>query len=604
MRIPKLIIIIFLLLNSLFSSATVYYVSNVGNDALDGKTESTAWRTISKINSQLFSPGDIIMFRKGDTWRETLIVSSSGNSTSPITFSNYGNNSKNPRVIGSNSVDGWTETATGSKIWKSTNTFVDNASGSSPGGIYFETVKGVKWGIHKSSTSLTAEFQWTWSANYIYVYSVVNPSTVYTSVEISQRSFGLDLNNKQYLHFNGIDAFYTKWSGYGFNVDKFNQIELFGLTVENVEIGFIGSPLPYNGIDDIGYGTELAYTNMIFRNCQIHDCGRRSVSLHLYGNGFTVRNMLIEKCVMYNGFHTTGVDISVGSTGYTANIDGLIIRQNLFYDNSSLTVLMFIQNYISKATVDNVYIYSNIFKLPNSYNILMEGVKGTAYIYNNDFYNFGMSQGNAQISVQNNGQDSHAVITNNIFYSTSLISGSTAIETYGGQNTSFVSVSYNLFYNINSTFGKGTNSVTADPKFVSGTDLHLQNGSPAIGAGIFIPTVLFDFDGNVFPNPSTIGAYRGAGSTDIYDTNSTNGLVIYPVPATDNINIICAREDFNPVRLNIINNMGVVVVDKKIEGQFDNNNILNLSINLKPGFYLIKIINDKNKYLISRIIIN
>jgi hypothetical protein len=60
-------------------AGTKYYISNsTGNDRLDGRTEMTAWKTIAKVNSKSFLPGDSILFKKGDVWRETLIVPSSG----------------------------------------------------------------------------------------------------------------------------------------------------------------------------------------------------------------------------------------------------------------------------------------------------------------------------------------------------------------------------------------------------------------------------------------------------------------------------------------------------------------------------------------------
>ena len=51
---------------------------------------ASAYKTIADINAGSFTSDDQILFRKGQTWRETLIVPSSGTSGHPITFGAFG----------------------------------------------------------------------------------------------------------------------------------------------------------------------------------------------------------------------------------------------------------------------------------------------------------------------------------------------------------------------------------------------------------------------------------------------------------------------------------------------------------------------------------
>jgi hypothetical protein len=67
-----------------------YFVSASGNDNGPGMSEGEPWRTLAKVNQQQFVPGDCILFKRGDAWRETLIVSSSGEEESPIIYGSYG----------------------------------------------------------------------------------------------------------------------------------------------------------------------------------------------------------------------------------------------------------------------------------------------------------------------------------------------------------------------------------------------------------------------------------------------------------------------------------------------------------------------------------
>ena len=86
-----------------------YYVSNTGNDALDGLSPINAWRTIAKVNasSAIFIPGDKIGFQYNGVWRETLTVPTSGDSSNPITFGAYGAGGLLPKISGADVITGF-----------------------------------------------------------------------------------------------------------------------------------------------------------------------------------------------------------------------------------------------------------------------------------------------------------------------------------------------------------------------------------------------------------------------------------------------------------------------------------------------------------------
>ena len=74
--------------------AATYYVSTDGDDSNDGLSVAAPWQTLSQIesfsNSVGFEPGDTILFRRGDIWREQFSFHSDGTSENPITFGAYG----------------------------------------------------------------------------------------------------------------------------------------------------------------------------------------------------------------------------------------------------------------------------------------------------------------------------------------------------------------------------------------------------------------------------------------------------------------------------------------------------------------------------------
>ncbi|MBQ8510617.1 MAG: hypothetical protein IJ493_11990 [Clostridia bacterium] len=74
-----------------------YYVSADGDDANDGLTPETAWKTVEKVNSFTgYKSGDGVYFRRGDSWRITTPLSAK----SGVTYSAFGDGAK-PKLIAS-----------------------------------------------------------------------------------------------------------------------------------------------------------------------------------------------------------------------------------------------------------------------------------------------------------------------------------------------------------------------------------------------------------------------------------------------------------------------------------------------------------------------
>ena len=86
--------------------SAVYYVSMTGNDANSGLSTSTPWRTLKKVNSTNFSPGDMILFKSGDRFYGQLVPTSSGTSSRLITYGSYGTGVK-PLIGGFERLGGW-----------------------------------------------------------------------------------------------------------------------------------------------------------------------------------------------------------------------------------------------------------------------------------------------------------------------------------------------------------------------------------------------------------------------------------------------------------------------------------------------------------------
>ncbi|WP_171652113.1 Ig-like domain-containing protein [Paenibacillus foliorum] len=77
-----------------------YYISiTSGNDANDGLSEATAWKSLDKVNASTFSPGDKIGFKAGDIWNGQLRLNGSGAEGLPIKVDKYGSTDPEVRPI-------------------------------------------------------------------------------------------------------------------------------------------------------------------------------------------------------------------------------------------------------------------------------------------------------------------------------------------------------------------------------------------------------------------------------------------------------------------------------------------------------------------------
>ena len=96
----------------------VYYISNRGNDANDGKSPARAWATLERINQSYLQPNDVVCFERGGLWRGKL------ESQPAITYTTYGEGPK--PIITCSPADGsgaenWTlygHSSDGGLIWQ------------------------------------------------------------------------------------------------------------------------------------------------------------------------------------------------------------------------------------------------------------------------------------------------------------------------------------------------------------------------------------------------------------------------------------------------------------------------------------------------------
>lgn len=592
--------------------ATNYYIANNGNNDDLGTSPSTAWETITHVNDQSFLPGDSILFRRGDVWRnDALGVSSSGNSAKQIVYGAYGSGER-PEILGSVLATGWTNVS--GNIWAAEANIEQDPWGIGYDGpeIFFEENKqSVSWGIHQSYTAdfsnLMNEYHWTWNNNTIYIYSPTNPASRYDEVEIPQLSNGIYLMDHNYISFDNLTIKYYGDAGI---YDQYATIELYGLRVTNCEISHIGRK---NG--GAAYGLSVHHSDSYYAYNEIHNCGRRGISITLYDTDpITQSNVIIEHNYFHHGWHTTSLDGSI-TGGHT--LRDIIFRNNLVEGdpeieiggvNSSSNHVFMSHQSSSGGTVQNVYFYNNVFTWAHGSSIKI-GSLDSVYIYNNTFYNFNLTQDNWQAHAFC-GSSTNITIMNNIFYNNAEDNRFAAIECHNS-TVDELSVNYNLYYNTDSTrrmfwidggtsydmeqwgayraaTGKDANSpAPADPRFINpSSNYGLGEGSPAIGRGVLIDWIYKDYYGSAVNNPADIGAIRYGNIMSSPSITLQNSFTISPNPAAEFCKISVSVPASENYIIRLYNLQGKQVY---ISGRYAGPQLIFMPLlHLPPGIYLVE----------------
>jgi hypothetical protein len=186
-----------------------YYIADNGDDLLNGTSELTAWQTAAKYNASSFVGGDWIRFKAAATYKN-LVLPSSGTSMAEASRVNHGRygvgidpifTTRNIH-LGSGTTGNWTETAPGSNIW-----WINNGAVLHPRRVWLD---GAEAKHPNLPVNITATLRWAWesSTSRLYIYSVGNPTTFYSTIESLQNGFighTLHIVGKAFWYFERMD---------------------------------------------------------------------------------------------------------------------------------------------------------------------------------------------------------------------------------------------------------------------------------------------------------------------------------------------------------------------------------------------------------------
>jgi hypothetical protein len=416
-----------------------------------------------------------------------------------------------------------------------------------PRQVFFDGTKG---NIQTSLGNVNSDKDWYWAANILYVYSVGNPDSTYTTpgVEASQRfssTYGVINVDVDYITLENLTIQHANARGVSVHngadyviLDNLTITHAYsacvqttddgGVDVTNITIqdgtfsycGTYGISMCCDTTDSTASSNEISYSSW-------DSAVNSTAGLKMWGNG--TNNLTIEN----NDIHDNGTG-QAGARGVGIWVDqtgaGIIVRYNECYDNNYHGILV--------ERTSGTSVYYNL-SYSNSGNIYTAGIAvvgndgGNAndnLIYNNTIYD----NDPRGIWIYGDGITADCIKDNLI--KNNIIEGSATVELLahdGGDNagtsgsgnvfsnnclgaeyTGFVSwtgAGKNTYDDWETAYGGTTNSAEADPLFLdaASANFRLNYGSPAVDAGTDV-SLTEDYEGKTVPYGSApeIGAYE------------------------------------------------------------------------------------------------
>ncbi len=327
-------------------------------------------------------------------------------------------------------------------------------------------------------------------------------------------------------------------------------------------------------LDDGVYAIFGEYT----KDIEIHHSTVQG-TIHL----FYVENIDVHHCVI--GYPAMNVNYRSGV--YGCDVDNFTVR-NCYFKN--LATQITISSY-PNTKLQNIFIFNNIM-----YNI------GVA---SNEWYGSGIDLGGVtdeparNIVIANNtmvanpknrqtrigiylpmvGYATDVIIQNNIMtgfrYATIFAAGPDRVmdvikieNNIFWDNTSNPAMTYctsdSAYYtNVDLPLNEASNYIFADPQFMGEDDFRLKEFSPAIGTGIYIPSITTDYEDNQRTEIFDIGAYGFGLTTEIIEGEEM-GFLVYPIPFYDHFTLAIDNPNFINLRINVSDIQGKIVYQDKI----------------------------------------
>jgi len=553
--------------------STSYYVSTSGNNAYNGLSVTSPFKTIQKAMESAVA-GDTVYIRSGTYREEVNAWKYAGSSGKFITVTGY--NGEIPIMKGSDVVTGWTNYS--GNIWRKTGwtvnsqqVFVDYNNGAPteslqqigmPNSMYStaEYPKPVGSGL---SSMVPGSFYYDAGGHNLYVWLAdgSDPNGHYMEASTRARLFQM---SQPYIYLKGLAFRHSNTSAFvkqGSAVEMTSNSVVDRCDIQSMDFGGVGmgyqqynaqlinSVVSNNGA--VGVNAPSSY-NFRVAGVTLKGNNYRNFYQFWHAGGLKGASQAYGTVEFSEVANTNGSGIWFD---YANSGNQIVIRNNYIHDNGPVDSAIFLE------VTKNAQVYNNVIA-----NNLRRGIYVSASdnnnVYNNTIYGTGVFAG-----IEVNGMPrSGATLTNNKVYNNIISHGSSKydllIASPNGSTIANNVSNYNTFYRpaggvqlfqgsmfTDLTTWKNTtkqdlNSMNTNPGYTTSSTatgagkFNLASNSPMIDKGTTLSMVNQDFAKVPRPSASAydIGAYEFS-STSTSSTSASSDTVFptatIATPATD-----------------------------------------------------------------------
>ena len=300
-----------------------FYVAADGDDAADGLSPETAWKSLDRVNDAVLGFADSVLFRRGDVFRGHL-EPQSGSPEHPVYYGAFGEGVKpvlEPSWDASSDSD-WVKA--GRRLWKCVKPSRDELGNV----ILNHGRKGCARKVDSPDQlgGRDLYFCWVREEGALYMVSRRNPARRFKSIEMAEKQHVIAETDCHDLVYENLWLRYG--AAHGIGGERVKRI-----TARGLDISYIGGSTLY--IDDTGHGVR-------------------------YGNGIefwsAAEDVLVENCRIW--------EIWDAAMTNQSNIDG-VLQKNITWRGNEVWNSEYSYEYWQQgdgARTENVLVENNVFR--------------------------------------------------------------------------------------------------------------------------------------------------------------------------------------------------------------------------------------------------
>ena len=469
-----------------YDESNRYINSTTGDDGNSGTHPDSAWETISKVNSYVWTPGDSCRFAGNMIYRGQISNPEDGSSGNHVVFTidPYGSEVK---PIITTAID---ESSTGDWANQGGNLWLNEDANFT--GVNYNVgnliSNGVSIGYNRADEAdvddTIGEFFYDTGDDDLLVYCTDNPATYWGSVDVAINSSIVAGGSSDYITYDGLAFNWVGRHGISYNSATNN------ITIKNCDFNIIGGSENYDGAGfQLGNGIEFYvndYTDITVERCLFNEIFDASITQQYAAAGLDLNNIYMHGNVFVNVRYALelawGTDGEIHDLHFNNNTcwryDDYVFKPDNRWSHTNWQagfVTFYDQHNAANTDVD---IYNNIFYYENIPGIYSSGFR----------YNF------AELL-------SHVDVDYNLYYSPDAFENDHCLGNASGVEK------YTLGTWQAVTTTPDVNGYNSNPDFYNPTTSFRPSVvSDAVDGGVAVTEYTTDYEGVPVGTPPNIGA--------------------------------------------------------------------------------------------------